>query len=157
MNLKKYYYYHNIIKINMIKNIIEKFNLRGSELSKIPLQMVVNLPSKEDLEESRLDYKLNEDQKLKSDCEYMMYLLNKTLLDSLNKKDIKWIVNQVDLNKIHDYNNITLKKCIQYEQYINELKERDVKLKVVKTSSEKPDVSFNRETKELMVFTRWCI
>jgi hypothetical protein len=104
-----------------------------------------------------LDYKLNEDQKLKSDCEYMMDLLNKTLQDSLNKKDRKWIVNQIDLNKIHDYENITLKKCIQYEKYIEELKERDVKFKVVKTSSDKPDITYNRETKELMVFTRWCI
>ncbi len=141
----------------MIKNIIEKFNLRGSELSKIPLQMVVNLPSKEDLEESRLDYKLNEDLKLKSDCDYMMNLLNKTLHDSLNKKDRKYIVNEIELNKIHDYNNITLKKCIQYEQYMNELKERDIKFKICKTSSDKPDITYNRETKELMVFTRWCI
>ncbi len=140
-----------------MKSIIDKIYSKKSEFSKIPLQMVINLPSKEELEQSRLDYKLNEDQKLKSDCEYMMDLLNKTLQDSLNKKDRKWIVNQIDLNKIHDYNNITLKKCIQYEKYIEELKERDVKFKVVKTSSENPDVSFNRETKELMVFTRWCI
>ncbi len=140
-----------------MKSIIDKIYGKKSEFSKIPLQMVINLPSKEELEQSRLDYKLNEDQKLKSDCEYMMDLLNKTLRDSLNKKDRKWIVNQIDLNKIHNYENITLKKCIQYEKYIEELKEIDVKFKVVKTSSEKPDVSFNRETKELMVFTRWCI
>ncbi len=140
-----------------MKSIIDKIYGKKSEFSKIPLQMVINLPSKEELEQSRLDYKLNEDQKLKSDCEYMMDLLNKTLRDSLNKKDRKWIVNQIDLNKIHNYENITLKKCIQYEKYIEELKERDVKFKVLKTSSDKPDVSFNRETKELMVFTRWCV
>ncbi len=140
-----------------MKTIIDKILIRKNDLKAIPLPSLVNLPSKEELEQSRLDYKLNEDQKLKSDCEYMMDLLNKTLHDSLNKKDRKWIVNYIDLNKIHDYENITLKKCIQYEKYIEELKERDVKFKVVKTSSEKPDVSFNRETKELMVFTRWCI
>jgi hypothetical protein len=140
-----------------MKTIIDKILIRKNDLKAIPLPSLVNLPSKEELEQSRLDYKLNEDQKLKSDCEYMMDLLNKTLQDSLNKKDRKWIVNYIDLNKIHDYENITLKKCIQYEKYIEELKERDVKFKVVKTSNEKPDVSFNRETKELMVFTRWCI
>lgn len=138
-----------------MKTIIDKILTRKNDLKVIPLPSLVNLPSKEELEQSRLDYKLNEDQKLKSDCEYMIDLLNKTLKDSLNQKDRKWIVNQIDLQKIHDYNNITLKKCIQYEKYIEELKERDVKFKVMKTSSDKPDVSFNRETKELMVFTRW--
>ncbi len=140
-----------------MKGIIDKILKRKNDFKAIPIPSLVNLPSKEELEQSRLDYKLNEDQKLKSDCEYMIDLLNKTLKDSLNQKDRKWIVNQIDLNKIHDYENITLKKCLQYEKYIEELKERDVKFKVLKTSSDKPDVSFNRETKELMVFTRRCV
>ncbi len=140
-----------------MKGVIDKILKRKNDFKAIPIPSLVNLPSKEELEQSRLDYKLNEDQKLKSDCEYMIDLLNKTLKDSLNQKDRKWIVNQIDLNKIHDYENITLKKCLQYEKYIEELKERDVKFKVLKTSSDKPDVSFNRETKELMVFTRWCV
>ncbi len=128
---------------------------RSKELALIPLQTTITMPSKEELEKARLEYKLNEDQKLKNDCEYMMNLLNKTLNDSIDAGERKYIINKIDKSKINDYNNITIKKCLQYEKYMEELNERDVKLKIVKTSSEDCDVTYNRESKELMIFTRW--
>ncbi len=128
---------------------------KGKELVAIPLQTTILMPGKEELEKARLEYKLNEDQKLKNDCEYMMNLLNKTLNDSINAGERKYIVNKIDKSKINDYNNITIKKCLQYEKYMEELNERDVKLKIVKTSSEDCEVTYNRESKELMIFTRW--
>ncbi len=134
---------------------INRIFRKKSELAIIPIQTAINMPSKEELEKGRIDYKINEDQKLKNDCEYMMNLLNKTLNESLNIGERKYIVNKVDKHKIHDYSNITLKNCLQYEKYIEELKERDVQFKVVKTYSDDPDVTYNRDTKELMIFTKW--
>ncbi len=113
----------------------------------------VDIPSKEELERRSEEIRKNEENQNNQDCEYMMNLLNKTMKSTLTSP-LRYHHENIDKSKIYKNVFIDIRKCKNYKEYEDLLKERNVKLNFYQ-SSYKDSICYDTLKKELTIRTRW--
>ncbi len=133
------------------------------------------IPSKEELDKGLYKYKEDDKKhkediekrreiKNKNDCNYMIKLFNKTLIESLNDKKRKIIthiktenVSYFDkTNHINYMYNLYPKYCIkykEYKEYMDDLAERDIKIDIL-NNYDKSQITYELETKILTIWVK---